>query len=201
MTDEDALIRAIIAAPDDNAPRLVYADWFDEHGDPQRAYLIRAQIAGKWLGHKPRGLRMMFPYVNVSTPIRVERDKPIEPSVSPGRGVFVRRGFIDEVRVVWKTWKRIGPAIVAHNPVRYVGIWNVGIESSRDGEVPKVDVLWIWEGLPPDLRQIVPEEWIASNPMSPAHWRTQLSDVVIALARNNFVPPAKLPTWGRRASG
>ena len=69
LSDEDALLRAVIAAPEDNAPRLVFADWLDEHGDPQRARLIRAQIAGKWLGYKVRGLRTMFPYVNVSTPM------------------------------------------------------------------------------------------------------------------------------------
>jgi len=143
----------------------------------------------------------MFPYVNSNTPIRVDREKPIERLVSPGRAVIVRRGFIHEVCVAWKMWKRIGPAIAARNPVRYVRIRHVSIESSRDGTVPRMDFLWIWEGLLPELGTIIPEEWTASNTMSPAHWRMQLSDVVIALARNNFVPPAKLPTWGRRASG
>ena len=27
MTDDEAFIRAIVAAPADDAPRLVYADW------------------------------------------------------------------------------------------------------------------------------------------------------------------------------
>src|SRR4051812_17905575 len=44
MTDADALLRAVLAAPDDDAPRLVYADWCDEHGDPDRAAFIRAQV-------------------------------------------------------------------------------------------------------------------------------------------------------------
>lgn len=43
MTDRDALLRAIIEAPDDDAPRLVYADWLDENGDPARAEFIRVQ--------------------------------------------------------------------------------------------------------------------------------------------------------------
>ncbi|HEU0037623.1 MAG TPA: TIGR02996 domain-containing protein [Kofleriaceae bacterium] len=33
MTTEDELIAAIVAAPDDDAPRLVYADWLTERGD------------------------------------------------------------------------------------------------------------------------------------------------------------------------
>ncbi|HVK12625.1 MAG TPA: TIGR02996 domain-containing protein [Gemmataceae bacterium] len=45
MTDGDAFRRAIIEAPWDDAPRLVYADWLEERGDP-RAEFIRLQVAG-----------------------------------------------------------------------------------------------------------------------------------------------------------
>ena len=51
MTDADALLRAVIAAPDDDAPRLVYADWCEEHGDADRAAFIRAQVE---LARNPR---------------------------------------------------------------------------------------------------------------------------------------------------
>ena len=44
MTDRDALLRAICANPEDDAPRLIYADWLDEHGDPLQAEFIRLQI-------------------------------------------------------------------------------------------------------------------------------------------------------------
>jgi uncharacterized protein (TIGR02996 family) len=47
MTDGYALLRAIEADPDDDTPRLVYADWLDEHAesdaDRARAELIRVQ--------------------------------------------------------------------------------------------------------------------------------------------------------------
>jgi uncharacterized protein (TIGR02996 family) len=36
---------AIIASPDDDTPRLAYADWLDEQGDTARAEFIRVQIA------------------------------------------------------------------------------------------------------------------------------------------------------------
>jgi uncharacterized protein (TIGR02996 family) len=42
--DAEALLGAILAAPDDDAPRLVFADWLEEHGDPARAAFIRAQV-------------------------------------------------------------------------------------------------------------------------------------------------------------
>ena len=43
MIDRDALIRAILDGPDDDAPRLAYADWLDVHGERERAELIRVQ--------------------------------------------------------------------------------------------------------------------------------------------------------------
>jgi len=44
MSDREALLRTIFENPDDDAPRLVYADWLEEHGDSQQAAFIRLQI-------------------------------------------------------------------------------------------------------------------------------------------------------------
>jgi uncharacterized protein (TIGR02996 family) len=54
VTDRDALLAAILANPDDDLPRLVYADWLDENGPAlppaerktagDRAAFIRAQV-------------------------------------------------------------------------------------------------------------------------------------------------------------
>jgi uncharacterized protein (TIGR02996 family) len=44
MTQHDALLAAVCAAPDDDLPRLVYADWCEENGQPERAEFIRVQI-------------------------------------------------------------------------------------------------------------------------------------------------------------
>ncbi len=38
MTDRDALVAAICAAPHDDLPRLVLADWLDEHGGDGRLW-------------------------------------------------------------------------------------------------------------------------------------------------------------------
>lgn len=40
MVERDAFLRTAQERPDDDAPRLVYADWLEEQGDPQ-AELIR----------------------------------------------------------------------------------------------------------------------------------------------------------------
>lgn len=50
MSDRDALLAAVLAAPDDDLPRLVLADWLEETGHPAhaaRAAFIRLQIAAE----------------------------------------------------------------------------------------------------------------------------------------------------------
>jgi uncharacterized protein (TIGR02996 family) len=44
MTDGEALLRGVLADPFCNVPRLVYADWLEENGEPERAEFIRAHI-------------------------------------------------------------------------------------------------------------------------------------------------------------
>src|SRR5262245_51136240 len=44
MNQADAFLHAILADPEDHAPRLAYADWLDERGD-SRGGFIRVQCA------------------------------------------------------------------------------------------------------------------------------------------------------------
>src|SRR5437660_12362611 len=41
---EGALLQAVIEAPEDDGPRLVLADWLEEHGQPERAEFVRTQV-------------------------------------------------------------------------------------------------------------------------------------------------------------
>ena len=50
MIEEPSLLATILANLDDDRPRLVYADWLEEHGQLDRARLIRVQIE---LAHMP----------------------------------------------------------------------------------------------------------------------------------------------------
>ena len=44
MNERDALLKAVCDHPDEDTPRLVFADWLHEHGEPDRAEFIRVQI-------------------------------------------------------------------------------------------------------------------------------------------------------------
>jgi uncharacterized protein (TIGR02996 family) len=46
----DAFLEAIAEAPDDDTPRLVYADWLEDHRQPHRANFIRTQCERAKLG-------------------------------------------------------------------------------------------------------------------------------------------------------
>src|SRR5436305_698754 len=67
MPSNPALLAAVLEAPDDDAPRLVYADWLDEHGDPGRGEYIRDQVertrlpedGPRWKALKARGVELL----------------------------------------------------------------------------------------------------------------------------------------------
>jgi uncharacterized protein (TIGR02996 family) len=44
MGTKESLLAQIVANPDDDAPRLVFADWCEENGEPDRAEFIRLQM-------------------------------------------------------------------------------------------------------------------------------------------------------------
>jgi uncharacterized protein (TIGR02996 family) len=52
MTQDEAFLQAIIESPEDDAPRLVYADYLEEHGQAARAEFIRLQCE---LAKRPQG--------------------------------------------------------------------------------------------------------------------------------------------------
>src|SRR5262245_51183155 len=49
MSTREALLRAVIDDPEDDAARLVYADWLDEHGEGERAEALRLGVRRRHL--------------------------------------------------------------------------------------------------------------------------------------------------------
>jgi uncharacterized protein (TIGR02996 family) len=95
MDQDAAFLRGIIERPDDDTPRLVYADYLEEHVQPDRAAFVRVQCA---LARLPE-----------SDPRRPEleaRERALlreheEEWVRPLRGLAdewtFRRGFVEQV--------------------------------------------------------------------------------------------------------
>src|SRR5687767_7550780 len=56
----EPFLRAICTDPEDDTVRLVFADWLDENGDPERAEFIRLQVRRAQLkasGENPKELK------------------------------------------------------------------------------------------------------------------------------------------------
>jgi len=59
--EQSALLRTICEEPGDDTPRLVYADWLEEHGQSERAEYIRTQIEMARLVDEANGRPEWFP--------------------------------------------------------------------------------------------------------------------------------------------
>jgi uncharacterized protein (TIGR02996 family) len=96
-SEHAAFLRAIRAAPDDDLPRLIYADYLDDHGDP-RGEFIRVQIERPRLRRDdPRRMELKAREDELLRRHREEWEGPLAAVVS--HAVF-RRGFIDDVLVM-----------------------------------------------------------------------------------------------------
>lgn len=119
MSDRAALEAGIVARPDDDTARLVFADWLEEHDEPLRAEFVRLQI--EW----ERTERFSAPWLaligRMSALIKADpRELDAEP-VSRLAPLPFRRGFTEAVRFTvgrvldsgWHWYERT-PARVAH---------------------------------------------------------------------------------------
>src|SRR5207249_2868912 len=59
MRASESLLAAVCEQPEADDVRQVYADWFEDHGDPDRAELIRVQIELAHGDPKPNALRRL----------------------------------------------------------------------------------------------------------------------------------------------
>jgi uncharacterized protein (TIGR02996 family) len=145
VTHHDGFLRAIMAEPEADSHRLVYADWLDEHGDPERAEFIRVQCAvekvraaclcGDCVRRRGGGQHHNGPCGldrrEHGFPRHRERELLASHQVDwrmrdlPGMpfGNWVtdfRRGFVAEVTLPCGQWMRHGPALVRAAPLERV---------------------------------------------------------------------------------
>jgi uncharacterized protein (TIGR02996 family) len=116
MTDGDDLYRAVLDSPEDDAPRLIYADWLDEHGRPERAEFIRLQCA---MDRLPAGTGRWKPLFDKAQ--RLEREWRAVwtgPAQRHVLGAELRRGFVDEVRLTIDQFTVAAEELVRLEPVR-----------------------------------------------------------------------------------
>lgn len=149
MPTEADFLRAVIARPDDDAPRLILADWLDEQGQGERAEFIRVQCAIANPPGCPACLPRGTPGYVVGSTVRGRiiddadcpdcmaalrrRERELEScDFTREESVFgdrseryerhwgFRRGFVESVTCTALDWLAHGDTILACQPVREV---------------------------------------------------------------------------------
>ncbi|HYH68204.1 MAG TPA: TIGR02996 domain-containing protein [Urbifossiella sp.] len=123
MTDRDALYAAVLAAPDDDTPRLVFADYLDDTGvraDGIRARFVRNQVAlaraEPWSDEFDTLYRATAP---VEDHYRKAWATGIDGIVIPDGNAF-DRGFLGRVTCFSKRFVADAAKLFAAHPVRAV---------------------------------------------------------------------------------
>jgi uncharacterized protein (TIGR02996 family) len=136
MPTEADFLRAIVADPDADAPRLAYADWREECGDAARAEFIRVQCALATLHEDERTYHplrereealLTANYLQWFAPVlHILRDRSSGlggwlrrlggPKTSP-RGFF-RRGFVEELSTALPNYLDHAAELAASIPLR-----------------------------------------------------------------------------------
>jgi uncharacterized protein (TIGR02996 family) len=135
MTQEEALLEAMREQPEDDLPRLVYADWLEEHGDTIRGEFIRLQCE---LAQLPRSdPRFAVLAARESELLREHKaawlaELPSLEGITWGR---FRRGFVSSVKAATvEAWLRHASELGRVAPIVDL---EIHVHSSLD-----VELLW-----------------------------------------------------------
>jgi uncharacterized protein (TIGR02996 family) len=120
----DALLAEILANPDEDAPRLIYADWLEEHGDADQATFIRLQVRRAQIDDS---LQLVPGYVECHALDRqadelLSRHKESWTSTLPrslrrGQAEF-RRGFVEALELPVNQLFKVSARTWARHPIR-----------------------------------------------------------------------------------
>jgi uncharacterized protein (TIGR02996 family) len=114
----NAFLGSIHDDPDDDAPRLVYADWLEEQGDGERAEFIRLQCQLERLAEDDAGV-----------PALARRERELRRRHGKGwvgrladlvRGFEFRRGFVEVIEVEAGQLLRYADTLFRLAPVRHL---------------------------------------------------------------------------------
>jgi uncharacterized protein (TIGR02996 family) len=124
MTHADVFLEEILAQPDDDTPRLIFADWLEDQNDPTsaaRAEFIRVQVQLARMNdmdrRRPtlaaRQWELLEHYGRVWS-------QPVQGLVSDWT---FHRGFIDEVRVEAQTFIQRSGELFRLTPIQHVNLY------------------------------------------------------------------------------
>lgn len=152
MTDHPGFLAAIIAEPDDDIHRFIYADWLDEHDQPERAELIRVQCAlantippmgcvkdefyekgGKigcgceWCVLRRREVPLLRKDLHLlAGPTLTTIATPVSFEATD-----FRRGFVERIEATWQRWFELATMLLLVTPLQNVLLYAVPDATNR----------------------------------------------------------------------
>jgi uncharacterized protein (TIGR02996 family) len=120
-TDREALIAAVIQYPDDDTPRLIFADWCEENGEPERATLIR-RLEELFFVIRDTGMKWCYfkgPSISRQESEIIHREM-LPPEPRECGSIKIRRGFVEKMDVPWTTFHDHADTLAKSHPIREV---------------------------------------------------------------------------------
>jgi uncharacterized protein (TIGR02996 family) len=129
VNQEEAFLQAIIENPEDDAPRLVYADWLDEHGQSGRAGFIRTQIE---LARLPEGDERQQELRTRAGYLLYKEQLAWRQRLRSGKTELkLVRGFVEGVALSAGAWLQQGKRLLAATPLRTLEVLDMGKHLTR----------------------------------------------------------------------
>jgi uncharacterized protein (TIGR02996 family) len=136
-TERRAFLAAIVAAPDDDTPRLVFADWLDEHGEHDRAEYIRLECQSARLeDDDPQ--RAIVDKRSAALLRKHLQKWELEAPLWARKGLSFKRGFIDHIVTSAASWIKRADKLLAGVPITSVRFENVRDRFSELLAVPSL---------------------------------------------------------------
>ncbi len=143
MTHDEAFLNDICQKPDDDAPRLTYADWIEKQGDPERAEFIRVQVALArntfGMGHRPAAeiARLLARERALLSRNEDRWLRPLRDLNAVGSfGSEFNRGFVENVSIDATTFVEKGEDLWRVTPVRVLYLSEAGRIARRLSRCP-----------------------------------------------------------------
>jgi uncharacterized protein (TIGR02996 family) len=139
MSDEDAILAAIAAHPDEDTPRLAYADWLDEHDRHIRAEFIRVQVAVKTLAELPSVEQGKQIHLFKRQQALLDHHLPdLVGPLAADLGYFdviFDRGFVAELTLGAERLLKHFESIAALKPRPSIAVWDVAWWLEEEGDI------------------------------------------------------------------
>lgn len=140
MTEAETFIAAIIAQPDDDTVRLVYADWLTENGQPDRGEFIRSEIelAQSLLHEEIDAHRRRVLLDRRAALLKRHKAVWLAPFLPFAREDSFERGFVQALEVPARAFLGRAEAWFAETPLTRVKVTELHTWSAAAGHVSHV---------------------------------------------------------------